>query len=282
MARYNVTMCQTGCGDTGKDHSAEIAALQAKDAELTAKDARQDADIAALQMKDTSQDAEIAAAKAAAAQASAEVADKQAPLQDCNGAPLTEGTRVPTCAQLDDKVREELAAATGELVDNGILEGSNLILRNSANREVSRVNLGSLIPAAKADRFLSAVTFNNETKTLRFVVSAAGEADTALEVSVSDLIPVATTGAMVGNGTTAQPLNVRPASATAAGVAELATATETKAGTDNTRVVTPAGLKATLDDVAGAATTNKAGMVKLGDRVLANDGATVLGRLVNV
>ncbi len=51
-----------------------------------------------------------------------------------------------------------------------------------------------------------------------------------------------------------------PASETVAGVVELADAAETQAGTDNTRAVHPAGLKATLDGRVGI-TTHKLTLV---------------------
>ena len=82
------------------------------------------------------------------------------------------------------------------------------------------------------------------------------------------------------------PTPVAAATATTAGVIAVATTTEAKAGTDNTRAMTPATTKAVVDDAFGSdankATASKSGTVKLGNRALANDGRTVLGYFVNV
>ena len=71
------------------------------------------------------------------------------------------------------------------------------------------VNLASLIPASKADRFLSKVQYDNATKTLAFTTSATGEADTTFEVNVSDLLPVVAGTGLQGDGTEANPLSVK-------------------------------------------------------------------------
>lgn len=71
------------------------------------------------------------------------------------------------------------------------------------------VSLASLIPASKADRFLSKVQYDNATKTLAFTTSATGEADTTFDVSVADLLPVVAGTGLQGDGTEANPLSVK-------------------------------------------------------------------------
>lgn len=82
------------------------------------------------------------------------------------------------------------------------------------------------------------------------------------------------------------PEPVPSATTTTAGIIEVATTDEAKAGTDNSKAVTPAGVKAVVDDALGSeankATETKLGTVKLGNRALANDGTSVLGYFVNV
>lgn len=51
-----------------------------------------------------------------------------------------------------------------------------------------KVNVANVVPAAKADRFLKAVTPNVEGKTLTFVTGAEGEEDTNFEVPVGDFL----------------------------------------------------------------------------------------------
>lgn len=82
------------------------------------------------------------------------------------------------------------------------------------------------------------------------------------------------------------PKPVPSATTTTAGIIEVATTAEAKAGTDDTRAMTPATTKAVVDDAFGSdtnkATGTKLGTVKLGNKALANDGSTVLGYFVNV
>lgn len=177
--------------------------------------------------------------------------------------------------------------ADEKVVVSGELRGEAIQLKNEAGRVVSTINLSSLIPDTKADRFLSEVAYRDADKKLVFTTSAQGEANRTFEVAVEDFMRAATDATLTGNGTTASPLSVVSASPTNKGIVELATPTEAKGGTDSTRAVTPAGLKVALDaalDAAAptAASAQTAGVVKLGDRVLANDGKTVLGYLVNV
>lgn len=98
-----------------------------------------------------------------------------------------------------------------------------------------------------------------------------------LKMSDGTLIPVDLTGVIADAIAT---LGV--ASTTKAGAIEIATTSEAVAGTDCTRAITPCTLKAAIDAAladatVGAATTSVAGVVKLGNRALANDGSTVLG-----
>ena len=87
------------------------------------------------------------------------------------------------------------------------LNGSTLTFTDTAGA-THDVNLSSLIPASKADRFLSDVQYDKEAKKLTFTTSATGETDTTFEVNVSDLLPVAVSDGLTGNGTTADPLKV--------------------------------------------------------------------------
>lgn len=88
------------------------------------------------------------------------------------------------------------------------LNGSTLRFTDTAGA-THDVNLASLIPASKADRFLSKVQYDNATKTLAFTTSATGEADTTFDVSVADLLPVAAGTGLQGDGTEANPLSIK-------------------------------------------------------------------------
>lgn len=88
------------------------------------------------------------------------------------------------------------------------LNGSTLRFTDTAGA-THDVNLASLIPASKADRFLSKVQYDNATKTLAFTTSATGEADTTFDVNVSDLLPVVAGTGLQGDGTEANPLSVK-------------------------------------------------------------------------
>lgn len=88
------------------------------------------------------------------------------------------------------------------------LNGSTLRFTDTAGA-THDVSLASLIPASKADRFLSNVQYDNKAKKLTFTTSATGEADTTFEVNVSDLLPVVTGAGLQGDGTAANPLSVK-------------------------------------------------------------------------
>jgi hypothetical protein len=87
------------------------------------------------------------------------------------------------------------------------LNGSTLRFTDTAGN-AHDVNLSSLIPASKADRFLSNVAYDKKAKKLTFTTSATGEADATFEVNVADLLPVAVADGLRGNGTTDDPLKV--------------------------------------------------------------------------
>lgn len=69
-------------------------------------------------------------------------------------------------------------------------------------------DLADITPKSKADRFLSDVQYDAETKQLTFTTSAEGEENKQFTVNVADLLPVAVDDGLRGNGTTADPLKV--------------------------------------------------------------------------
>lgn len=71
-------------------------------------------------------------------------------------------------------------------IENFSLEGSELTIKLS-NDDEKTVDLSYLVPAIKADRFLSNVTYNQERNSLIFTTSADGEADTIFEVPLNDI-----------------------------------------------------------------------------------------------
>lgn len=87
------------------------------------------------------------------------------------------------------------------------LNGATLTFTDTAGA-THDVNLSSLIPASKADRFLSDVQYDKKTNKLTFTTSATGEDDATFEVNVADLLPVAVDDGLRGNGTTDDPLKV--------------------------------------------------------------------------
>ena len=88
------------------------------------------------------------------------------------------------------------------------LNGATLRFTDTAGN-THDVSLASLIPASKADRFLSKVRYDNVNKTLAFTTSATGEADTTFDVSVADLLPVVAGTGLQGDGTEANPLSIK-------------------------------------------------------------------------
>lgn len=66
------------------------------------------------------------------------------------------------------------------------LEGNELVLSTSAGDK--RVSLASLIPNVVADRFLSAVTYNNQSKELVFTISQEGATDHTIRVPLDHFV----------------------------------------------------------------------------------------------
>ena len=69
-------------------------------------------------------------------------------------------------------------------------------------------DLADIIPKSQADRFLSDVQYDTETKQLTFTTSAEGEENKQFTVNVADLLPVTAGDGLTGDGTTASPLKV--------------------------------------------------------------------------
>lgn len=113
----------------------------------------------------------------------------------------------PTGIGLTDAIINELKGAG---LKNAELVGTELKLTKGDDTEV-KVDLASLIPAAKADHFLKAVTYEATTKELVFTVGAADteEGQTVSRVNISDLVPVTVGNGLEGNGTAASPVKVK-------------------------------------------------------------------------
>lgn len=98
------------------------------------------------------------------------------------------------------------------LKDAGIksfaLQGSTLKLTKN-NDTVITVDLSGLVPAAKADKFLKSVSYDNSSQKLKFNVGGTTGQDTEVEVSVSDLIPVTVGNGLEGNGTATNPVKLK-------------------------------------------------------------------------
>lgn len=88
-----------------------------------------------------------------------------------------------------------------------MLNGSTLRFTDTAGA-THDVDLASLIPASKADRFLSNVQYDPAAKKLTFTTSATGEADSTFEVNIADLLPVTVGDGLTGNGTVSSPVKV--------------------------------------------------------------------------
>ena len=88
-----------------------------------------------------------------------------------------------------------------------MLNGSTLRFTDTAGA-THDVDLASLIPASKADRFLSNVQYDPAAKKLTFTTSATGEANSTFEVNIADLLPVTVGDGLTGNGTASSPVKV--------------------------------------------------------------------------
>ena len=87
------------------------------------------------------------------------------------------------------------------------LAGSTLTFTDTAGN-MHDVDLSNLVPADKADRFLSNVQYDPAAKKLTFTTSATGEADSTFEVNIADLLPVTVGDGLTGNGTASSPVKV--------------------------------------------------------------------------
>ena len=148
------------------------------------------------------------------------------------------------------------------------LNGSTLRFTDTAGA-THDVSLASLIPASKADRFLSNVQYDNKAKKLTFTTSATGEADTTFEVNVSDLLPVVAGAGLQGDGTAASPLRLDTANLAGQGL----TATGSTLNVDYD--------PATMELKNGKLAAKQPTLPTVGHRLLANDGVTVIGNVIN-
>lgn len=98
-----------------------------------------------------------------------------------------------------------------EGVTAGRLRGSNLELLGKDNTVLSTVALGSLVPAAKADRFLKNVTYNSAGKKFVFTVGENGNTtnDTTIDVPAADLTKSTVGRGLSGDGSAANPLTLK-------------------------------------------------------------------------
>lgn len=109
--------------------------------------------------------------------------------------------------KLADAVRADL----NKYLKSGAVNGGNMLLTLNDDSTVT-IDVSSLVPHVKKDRFLKTVTYNQTDKKLVFTVGSTeeGEAkDATLEVAVSDLLPVVAGNGLEGNGTAANPLKVK-------------------------------------------------------------------------
>lgn len=112
----------------------------------------------------------------------------------------------PDGIALKDAVLKPLRDAD---VASAELKGSDLVLTKVDGTKLT-VPLASLVPAAKADKFLKAVSYNKSGKKLVFTVgSDADPATDTIEVAVADLIPVAVGNGLQGDGTEANPVAIK-------------------------------------------------------------------------
>lgn len=109
--------------------------------------------------------------------------------------------------KLADAVRADL----NKYLKSGAVNGGDMLLTLNDDSTVT-IDVSSLVPHVKKDRFLKTVTYNQTDKKLLFTVGSTeeGEAkDATLEVAVSDLLPVVAGNGLAGNGTAASPLKVK-------------------------------------------------------------------------
>ena len=121
---------------------------------------------------------------------------------------------------LKDSVLKPLKDAD---ITSGALVGANLELTKVDGSKVT-IPMSTLIPAAKADKFLKSVSYNKASKKLVFSVGNDLDANVeTFEVSVADLLPVVTGNGLEGDGTAENPVKLKvgagsPLKATDAGL----------------------------------------------------------------
>lgn len=107
---------------------------------------------------------------------------------------------------LKDSVLKPLKDAD---ITSGALVGANLELTKVDGSKVT-IPMSTLIPAAKADKFLKGVSYNKASKKLVFTVGNDLDANVeTFDVSVSDLLPVVTGNGLEGDGTAANPVKLK-------------------------------------------------------------------------
>ena len=99
-----------------------------------------------------------------------------------------------------------------------MLNGSTLRFTDTTGA-THDVDLSNLVPAGKADRFLSNVQYDPAAKKLTFTTSATGETDSTFEVNIADLLPVTVGDGLTGNGTASSPVKVNAAALKGSGIA---------------------------------------------------------------
>jgi hypothetical protein len=107
---------------------------------------------------------------------------------------------------LKDEVLKPLKDAG---ISSGALVGSNLELTKADGTKIT-VAMSDLVPAAKADKFLKAVSYDSANKKLVFKIgNDQTDAEDTVEVSVSDLLPVVVGAGLEGDGTSANPIKLK-------------------------------------------------------------------------
>lgn len=111
------------------------------------------------------------------------------------------------------KLHDDVVADLSKYIASGAVNGSNLELTREDGSKVT-IDVSTLVPMVKADRFLKEVTYNAADKKLVFTVASfdgteESDTPTVLEVAVGDLLPVVAGDGLEGDGTTANPLKIK-------------------------------------------------------------------------
>lgn len=94
-------------------------------------------------------------------------------------------------------------------IASGNVDGSNLKLQAADGTEIT-IDVSSLVPAAKADRFLAEVTYDSTAKKFVFKTKVNGSTEEQmLEVPVQDLMVVVVGNGLEGDGSTSNPLKIK-------------------------------------------------------------------------